>query len=92
MNAVHPICIKNQYENNNILGVDASELRFGSVQNLVLQLETRPRTEPFRIHPHTQLRSATDVHFDEHLHWVSITSPVTSAPGYNEQISLHQNN
>ena len=50
VNAVHPICIKSQYENNNILGVDTSELRFGSVQNLVLELETRPRTEPFRIH------------------------------------------
>ena len=25
VNAVHPICIKNQYENNNILGVDTSE-------------------------------------------------------------------
>ena len=50
VNAVHPICIKNQYENNNILGVDTSELRFGSVQNLIHELETRPRTEPFRIH------------------------------------------
>ena len=46
----HPICIKNQYENNNILGLDTSELRFGSVQNLVLELETRPLTEAFRIH------------------------------------------
>ena len=27
--------------------MDTSELRFGSVQNLVLELETRPRTEPF---------------------------------------------
>ena len=44
------ICIKNQYENNNILGSDTSELRFGSVQNLILELETRPLTEPFRIH------------------------------------------
>ena len=25
VNAVHPICIKNQYENNNILGLDTSE-------------------------------------------------------------------
>ena len=50
VNAIYPICIKNQYENNNIFGVDTSELRFGSVQNLVLELETRPRTEPFRIH------------------------------------------
>ena len=53
VNAVHPICIKNQYENNNILGVDTSELRFRSVQNLVLELGTRPRTEPFRIHNQT---------------------------------------
>ena len=30
--------------------VDTSELRFRSVQNLVLELETRPLTEPFRIH------------------------------------------
>ena len=44
------ICIKNQYENNNILGLDISELRFGSVQNLILELETRPLTEPFSIH------------------------------------------
>ena len=29
---------------------DTSELRFGSVQNLYLELETRPLTEPFRIH------------------------------------------
>ena len=27
-----PICIKNQYDNNNILGLDISELRFGGVQ------------------------------------------------------------
>ena len=53
VNAVHPICIKNQYENNNILGVDTSELRFRSVQNLVLELGTCPRTEPFRIHNQT---------------------------------------
>ena len=53
VNIVHPICIKSQYENNNILGVDTSELRFGNVQNLVLELETRPRTEPFRIQKET---------------------------------------
>ena len=47
---LHPICIKNQYENNNILGSDTSELRFGSVQNLYLELETRPLTEPFRMY------------------------------------------
>ena len=28
VNAVHPICIKNQYENSNILGSDTSELSF----------------------------------------------------------------
>ena len=58
----HPICIKNQYENNNILGLDTSELRFGGVQmkvdtsklrfggaqKLVLELETRPRAEQFK--------------------------------------------
>ena len=63
----HPICIKNQYENNNILGldnsklkfggvqtrVDTSELRFGGVQQLVLELETRPRTEQFKSHANT---------------------------------------
>ena len=48
--SLHPFCIKNQYENNNILGSDTSELRFGSVQNLYLELETRPLTEPFRMH------------------------------------------
>ena len=31
-----PICIKYQDENNNILGVDTSELRFGGVRNLSL--------------------------------------------------------
>ena len=60
----HPICIKNQYENNNILGldtselrvrgvqtrVDTSELRFGGVQKIILELETRPRTEQFKSH------------------------------------------
>ena len=46
----HPICIKNQYENNNILGLDTSELRFGGVQKLFLDLETRPRTEQFKSH------------------------------------------
>ena len=29
----HAICIKYQDENNNILGVDTSELRFGGVGN-----------------------------------------------------------
>ena len=43
--------IKNQYENNNILGLDTSELRFGGVQKLVFELETRPRTEQFNSHP-----------------------------------------
>ena len=46
--SLHPICIKNQDENNNILGLDTSELRFGSVQNLYLELETLPLTELFR--------------------------------------------
>ena len=55
------ICIKNQYENNNILGSDTSELRFGSVQNLYLELETRPLTELFRSHvaAHTYTQSHT---------------------------------
>ena len=30
--------------------MDTSELRFGSVQNLILDLETRPQTEAFRMH------------------------------------------
>ena len=60
----HPFCIKNQYENNNILGLDTSELRFGGIQTrvdtsklrfggvrkLVLELETRSRTEQFKSH------------------------------------------
>ena len=50
--SLHPICIKNQDENNNILGLDTSELRFGSVQNLYLELETLPLTELFRSHIH----------------------------------------
>ena len=33
-----------------ILGVDTSDLRFGGVKKLVLELETRDRTELFRIH------------------------------------------
>ena len=48
--SLHPICIKNQDENNNILVLDTSELRFRSVQNLYLELETLPLTEPFRMH------------------------------------------
>ena len=38
--ANRPICIKNQNENNNILGADTSDLRFGGVQIR----ETRPGT------------------------------------------------
>ena len=53
--SLHPICIKNQDENNNILGLDTSELRFGSVQNLYLELETLPLTELFRSHLHVSL-------------------------------------
>ena len=45
-----PICIKYQDENNNILGVDTFELTIRGVQNLVLKLETRPRTEAFMSH------------------------------------------
>ena len=39
-------CMKYLDENNNILGVDTADLTFGCVQTL----ETRPRTELFRIH------------------------------------------
>ena len=40
------------------LSVLCSELRFGGVQKLVLELETRSRTEPFRIHvPNIQTRT-----------------------------------
>ena len=46
VNANRHFCIKNLDENNNILGLDTYELRFGGV----LELETRPRTEAFRIH------------------------------------------
>ena len=53
--SLHPICIKNQDENNNILGLDTSELRFGSVQNLYLELETLPLTELFRSHHSTMV-------------------------------------
>ena len=42
-----PIYIKYQDENNNILGVDTFELR---CPKLVLELETRPRTEQFKSH------------------------------------------
>ena len=49
-----PIPIKYQDENNNIfLGVDTSELTIRGVQNLVLELETCPRTEAFRSHIET---------------------------------------
>ena len=47
-----PICIKYQDENNSILGVDTSELRFGGVQNsslswkLVLELSSLNHTNP----------------------------------------------
>ena len=40
---------------------DTSELRFGSVQNLVLELETRPRTEQFRSHIMEYLLESIDV-------------------------------
>ena len=46
----HPICIKYQDENNNILSVDTSELRFGGVRNsssswkLVLELSSLNHT------------------------------------------------
>ena len=40
------ICIKNQDENNNILGADIPDLRFGGVQ----VHETCPRTEQFKSH------------------------------------------
>ena len=35
--------------------VHTFRIRFGSVQNLYLELETRPLTEPFRIHQYTRL-------------------------------------
>ena len=37
--------------------MDTSELRFGSVQNLFLELETLPLTEPFRMHGGGGLRT-----------------------------------
>ena len=49
------IFIKNLDENNNFLGLDTSELRFGGVQKLVLELKTRPRTEQFKSHFDGQL-------------------------------------
>ena len=56
------IFIKNLDENNNILWLGTSELRFGGVQKLVLELETRPRTEQFKS------RTETDIKTDSH--WV----------------------
>ena len=48
------ICIKYQGENNNISGVDNSELTIRGVKNLVLlELETRSQTEAFRSHIET---------------------------------------
>ena len=38
--------------------MDTSELRFGSVQNLFLELETLPLTEPFRSHISYSLETA----------------------------------
>ena len=72
VNAVHPICIKNQYENNNILGVDTSELRFGSVQNLVLKLETRSQTEQFRIHSEGKLVAVVMWLSSPRMYYISI--------------------
>ena len=37
-----------------IFWLDTSELRFGGVQKLILELETRPRTEAFRIHANAE--------------------------------------
>ena len=51
----HPICIKYQDENNNILRVDTSELRFRGVRNsssswkLVLELSSLNHTYNFLI-------------------------------------------
>ena len=50
VNAVHPICIKNQYENNNMLGLDTSGIKVWKCPEPRLELETRPLTEAFRIH------------------------------------------
>ena len=43
MLSCQPICTKYQNENNNILGLNTSELRFRGVQKPVLELETRSR-------------------------------------------------
>ena len=54
----HPICIKYQDENNNILGVDTSELRFGGVRNtssswkLVLELSSLNHTKITHCYDH----------------------------------------
>ena len=71
---LHPICIKNQDENNNILGLDTSELRFRSVQNLVLKLETRPRAEQFRSHEYL-------IHDQHHTHLNVFLSPANEVWG-----------
>ena len=42
--------------------MDTSELRFGSVQNLFLELETLPLTEPFRMH--TYLHKCLRMHLN----------------------------
>ena len=42
MLSLHPICMKYQDENNNILRVDTSELRFGGVQNSSSKLVLKP--------------------------------------------------
>ena len=55
-----PICIKYQDENSNILGLDTSELTIGGVQNIVLKLETLPRTELFRSHSVTHVDAGMD--------------------------------
>ena len=57
------IFIKNLDENNNILGLDTSELRFRGVQKLVLVLETRPRTEQFKSHVVTTLEQENGFFF-----------------------------
>ena len=48
--SLHPICIKNQYENNNIFGFGHFRIKVRKCPDLYLELETRPLTEPFRMH------------------------------------------
>ena len=65
---------------------DTSELRFGSVQDLYLELETRPLTEPFRSHSWPNVRKINNKVVKKEFRSTAITMRLPKAystVGYN---------